>query len=93
MQLEGASYRDKSTTLTAQWRDSDDDTVHWSLLSRCRTVQSGLLGQGTFGIVVKALDLRTNPPLEVAIKLLPRGDIVSLAACLTEAHPCCAKFA
>lgn len=38
--------------------------------------QNGFLGQGTFGIVVKALDLRTEPPLEVAIKLLPRGDIV-----------------
>lgn len=35
-----------------------------------------LLGQGTFGIVVKAMDLRTDPSLEVAIKLLPRGDIV-----------------
>lgn len=40
-------------------------------------MQAALLGQGTFGIVVKALDHRTDPPLEVAIKLLPRGDIVS----------------
>ncbi|KAK9803878.1 hypothetical protein WJX72_001318 [[Myrmecia] bisecta] len=32
------------------------------------------LGQGTFGVVVKALDLRTNQ--EVAVKLLPRGDFV-----------------
>ena len=39
--------------------------------------QSCLLGQGTFGVVVKSLDLRCNPPQEVAIKLLPRGDIVS----------------
>ena len=42
------------------------------------TLQICLLGQGTFGIVVKAMDLRTDPSLEVAIKLLPRGDIVSL---------------
>ena len=48
------------------------------LLSQFCVVQNGLLGQGTFGIVVKALDLRTSPPLEVAIKLLPRGDIVSI---------------
>ena len=45
-------------------------------------VQSGLLGQGTFGIVVKALDLRCEPPQEVAIKLLPRGDIVGPLAIL-----------
>ena len=41
-------------------------------------LQICLLGQGTFGIVVKAMDLRTDPSLEVAIKLLPRGDIVSI---------------
>ena len=40
-------------------------------------LQSCLLGQGTFGIVVKALDLRCDTPQEVAIKLLPRGDVVS----------------
>ena len=28
-------------------------------------------------MVVKALDIRTNPPTEVAIKMLPRGDFVS----------------
>lgn len=40
-------------------------------------VQTGCLGHGTFGIVIKALDLRSDPPTEVAIKLLPRGDFVS----------------
>lgn len=39
-------------------------------------VQTGCLGHGTFGIVIKALDLRSDPPIEVAIKLLPRGDFV-----------------
>ena len=39
-------------------------------------LQTGSLGQGTFGIVIKALDLRSDPPTEVAIKLLPRGDFV-----------------
>ena len=39
-------------------------------------LQTGELGQGTFGVVIKALDLRTQPPVEVAIKLLPRGDFV-----------------
>ncbi|KAK9918091.1 hypothetical protein WJX75_001144 [Coccomyxa subellipsoidea] len=39
-------------------------------------VQIGCLGHGTFGIVIKALDLRSDPPTEVAIKLLPRGDFV-----------------
>ena len=39
-------------------------------------LQTGELGQGTFGVVIKALDLRTHPPVEVAIKLLPRGDFV-----------------
>ena len=38
--------------------------------------QTGSLGHGTFGIVIKALDLRSEPPTEVAIKLLPRGDFV-----------------
>ena len=45
--------------------------MHHELLQSC------LLGQGTFGIVVKALDLRCDSPQEVAIKLLPRGDVVS----------------
>jgi serine/threonine protein kinase len=40
-------------------------------------LQTGCLGHGTFGIVIKALDLRSDPPTEVAIKLLPRGDFVS----------------
>ena len=50
-------------------------------------MQTGCLGHGTFGIVIKALDLRSDPPTEVAIKLLPRGDFVSaspLLSCCTE---------
>ncbi|GAB4818130.1 hypothetical protein N2152v2_005176 [Parachlorella kessleri] len=39
--------------------------------------QTGLLGEGSFGRVLRAVDLRsTQQPLEVAIKLLPRGDFV-----------------
>lgn len=30
---------------------------------------------------MKALDLRCNPPAEVAVKLLKRGEIVSLSQC------------
>jgi hypothetical protein len=53
--------------------------------------QTGCLGHGTFGIVIKALDLRSDPPTEVAIKLLPRGDFVSslslsLAPCMHILH-------
>ena len=44
------------------------------------------LGQGTFGTVIKALDMRHNPPQEIAIKLLPRGKFVSPSPCLPE-HP------
>lgn len=40
-------------------------------------MQIAELGHGTFGMVVKALDIRTKPPTEVAIKMLPRGDFVS----------------
>lgn len=40
-------------------------------------MQLAELGHGTFGMVVKALDIRTMPPSEVAIKMLPRGDFVS----------------
>lgn len=40
-------------------------------------MQIAELGHGTFGMVVKALDIRTTPHTEVAIKMLPRGDFVS----------------
>ena len=38
--------------------------------------QIRVLGQGTFGVVVKALDLRQQPPVVVAIKLLRRGEFI-----------------
>ena len=38
--------------------------------------QVGELGHGTFGVVVKALDMRERPPREVAIKLLSRGNFI-----------------
>ncbi|KAK9809250.1 hypothetical protein WJX72_012085 [[Myrmecia] bisecta] len=41
-----------------------------------RYKQMGVLGQGTFGVVIRAVDPEANPPQEVAIKLLPRGDFV-----------------
>ena len=43
-------------------------------------VQIAELGHGTFGIVIKAWDMRTQPPTEVAIKMLPRGDFVGVTA-------------
>ena len=39
-------------------------------------LQVSELGQGTFGTVILALDMRHNPPQEIAIKLLPRGKFV-----------------
>ena len=41
----------------------------------CR-VQVGIIGQGAFGVVIQAVDESTYPPQEVAIKLLPRGDLI-----------------
>ncbi|KAK9813840.1 hypothetical protein WJX73_001401 [Symbiochloris irregularis] len=35
-----------------------------------------VLGQGTFGVVARAMDTRTNPPMEVAVKLLRRGNFI-----------------
>ena len=46
------------------------------LHSSRRYKQLGKLGEGTFGVVIKALDLKTDPPTYVAVKLLPRGDFV-----------------
>ena len=39
-------------------------------------VQTGVLGQGTFGMVIRATDPETDPPTDVAIKLLPRGTFI-----------------
>ena len=44
--------------------------------TNCCVMQIAELGHGTFGIVIKAWDMRTQPPTEVAIKMLPRGDFV-----------------
>ncbi|KAK9915501.1 hypothetical protein WJX75_000010 [Coccomyxa subellipsoidea] len=41
-----------------------------------RYVQTGVLGQGTFGTVIRATDSETDPPTDVAIKLLPRGNFI-----------------
>lgn len=47
------------------------------LLGPYACAQTGVLGEGSFGRVLKALDLRAPAaPAEVAIKLLPRGDFV-----------------
>ncbi len=37
-----------------------------------------IIGAGTFGLVVKAMDARLNPPEDVAIKMLPRGQRVRI---------------
>ena len=42
-------------------------------------MQTGVLGEGTFGVVVKARDPEAPSGGEIAIKLLPRGDFVSVA--------------
>lgn len=43
-----------------------------------RGLQTGQLGRGSFGVVLRALDTRVEPQgEEVAIKLLPRGEFVS----------------
>ncbi|KAK9795493.1 hypothetical protein WJX73_006956 [Symbiochloris irregularis] len=51
--------------------------VTTNYLADCRHfMQVGELGHGTFGVVVKAIDLRERPPREVAIKLLSRGNFI-----------------
>jgi hypothetical protein len=40
-------------------------------------VQTGVLGEGTFGVVLRARDPQSVGGGEIAIKLLPRGDFVS----------------
>jgi len=46
--------------------------------ARLPCAQTGVLGQGTFGVVVRAVDPDMSPdcPVEVAIKLLPRGEVL-----------------
>ena len=39
-------------------------------------LQTGVLGEGTFGVVVRACDPTTSG-VEIAIKLLPRGETLS----------------
>ena len=41
-----------------------------------RMLQTGVLGHGTFGLVIRAIDREACPPVEVAIKLLPRGNFI-----------------
>lgn len=40
-------------------------------------LQTGVLGEGTFGVVLRARDPQSVGGGEIAIKLLPRGDFVS----------------
>jgi hypothetical protein len=40
-------------------------------------MQLGVLGSGSSGVVLHALDTRADPPTEVAVKLIPRGEFVS----------------
>lgn len=39
-------------------------------------LQTGVLGNGTFGLVIRAVDNEACPPVVVAIKLLPRGNFI-----------------
>lgn len=39
-------------------------------------MQTGVLGNGSFGLVIRAVDKEANPPVDVAIKLLPRGSFI-----------------
>ena len=57
------------------------DSVLCSADGPQHALQVGELGHGSFGVVVKALDMREKPPREVAIKLLSRGNFVSGLAC------------
>lgn len=41
-------------------------------------LQTGVLGEGTFGVVLRARDPQAMGGGEIAIKLLPRGDFVSV---------------
>lgn len=46
-------------------------------LSPCRAAQLGILGSGTYGLVIRARDTSDPDAQDVAIKLLPRGGFVS----------------
>ena len=35
-----------------------------------------MLGSGSFGLVIRAIDREAQPPVHVAIKLLPRGNFI-----------------
>lgn len=59
------------------------------VLTSRECLQIAELGHGTFGMVVKALDIRTVPPTEVAIKMLPRGDFVSTQQVFLESSAIC----
>ena len=61
-------------------------------------IQLGILGSGTYGLVIRARDTSDPDAQDVAIKLLPRGGFVSAAAARTHArtaalpalcHPTC----
>ncbi|CAK0784789.1 hypothetical protein CVIRNUC_007993 [Coccomyxa viridis] len=41
-----------------------------------RYTQEEVLGSGSFGLVIRAIDQEAQPPVHVAIKLLPRGNFI-----------------
>ena len=61
------------------WRSKrlTTSSVH-SINRGCMARQTGVLGAGTFGVVVRAVDPDSlaDCPSEVAIKLLPRGELL-----------------
>jgi hypothetical protein len=47
------------------------------MLAWLASTQIGALAAGSFGTVLHAEDLRSEPHTQLAIKLVPRGDFVS----------------
>lgn len=55
--------------------------LEWQQVSNSRSpclLQIQILGQGTFGVVAKALDTSHDPAVVVAVKLLRRGDFIKI---------------
>ena len=56
--------------------------------SNIALLQTGVLGEGTFGVVLRARDPQSVGGGEIAIKLLPRGDFVSVDKPVMQFAPC-----